>query len=363
MNQPIAVVIPAGGGGTRLWPRSRQRNPKQFLDIVTPGRSMLQETADRICPCLVAPDNLYVITNKRHVPIVTEQLAQTPARNIIGEPVGRDSAPAIGMMAALIERHLGPDAIMIALPADHVILDPAAFRLALESAIHAALDGWLVTLGIPPTGPDTGFGYIKRGDLIVENTPPVYRVAQFREKPDRATAVQYLTSQSYFWNAGMFIATVGHFRSLYKKYLPEMEPALARLVDAAGTSDEDDVFADVFPSLTKVSIDYAIIEKADRVAVVPAEMGWNDVGSWSRLAEILADHADANDSIIVGDVRAIDSHRALVHSPDKLVALIGLDNIIIIDTPDAVLVADRSRSDEVKKIVEQLQAQGRTDLL
>lgn len=363
MAQPVAVVIPAGGGGTRLWPRSRQRTPKQFLDIVTPGRSMLQETADRVCPSLVSPDHLYVITNKRHVAAVRAQLGDTPARNIIGEPIGRDSAPAIGMMAALIENHLGPDAIMIALPADHVILDPEAFRAALRSAIDAANDGYLVTLGIPPDGPDTGFGYIRRGEPLKQSEPPVYAVAQFREKPDRQTAEQYVASQEYFWNAGMFIATVGHFRTLYKRHLPDMEPALAQLTAAAGTGNEEKAFADLFPTLTKISIDYGIIEKADRVAVVPARMGWNDVGSWTRLAEILADQADDTGSVTFGAVRSVDSGSAFVYAPDRLVALIGLKNIIVIDTPDALLVADRTRSEDVKKIVEKLQAEGRTDLL
>ncbi|MDR3707809.1 MAG: sugar phosphate nucleotidyltransferase [Capsulimonadaceae bacterium] len=363
MPQKIAVVIPAGGGGTRLWPRSRQKTPKQFLDIVTPGVSMLQETAARVCPNLVASDHLYVITNKRHIPLVREQLASTPSVNFVGEPMGRDSAPAIGLMAALLERRHGAETVMVALPADHVILDPAAFRDTLRVAIDAAVNGSLVTLGIPPAGPDTGFGYIRRGSALADGDIPVYNVAQFREKPDRATAEAYVASNEYFWNAGMFIATVGHFRSLYKQHLPEMEPAIAQLVDAAGTDSEEEVFAKVFPTLPKVSIDYAIIEKADRVAVVPAHIGWNDVGSWTRLAEIQANQANADANIVTGELRAIDARASLVHAPGKLVALIGLDNLIVIDTEDALLIADRSRSDEVKKIVEQLQTEGRSDLL
>jgi mannose-1-phosphate guanylyltransferase/mannose-6-phosphate isomerase len=266
-------------------------------------------------------------------------------------------------MAALIEKHLGPDAIIIALPADHVILDISAFHAALQSAVSAAADGYLVTLGIPPTGPDTGFGYIQRGELAMDSHPPVFDVKQFREKPDKEVAEQYVASGDYFWNAGMIIATVGRFRTLYKQYLPEMEPALAKLVDAAGTPREGEVFDELFPTLTKISVDYGIIEKADRVAVVPAEMGWNDVGSWDRLADVLADKANAAGCISTGELRVVDSSNALVHAPGKLVALIGLENIVVIDTPDALLIADRNSSADVKKIVELLQAEGRKDLL
>jgi len=359
-SSPLAVVIPAGGGGTRLWPRSRQSTPKQFLDIVTPGRTMLQETVDRVSPDLVSPDHLYVITSARHAGTAAEQLGGTPRGNIIGEPMGRDSAPAIGLMAALLERRLGGDAVMIVLPADHVILDVAAFRRALNAAADAARDGYLVTLGIPPTGPDTGFGYIQRGDSISD---AVHTVKQFREKPDRETAQAYVESGEYYWNAGMFIAKVSHFRDLYRRYLPDLEPVLASLVDAVGTAAEPDVFATEFPKLTKISFDYAIAEKAERVAVVPAKMGWNDVGSWARLADVLGDSADENGSITVGHVRIVGSQNALVYSPDKMVALIGLDDVVIVDTPDALLVAHRSRSEEVKKIVDQLNADGRKDLL
>ncbi|HEX5324790.1 MAG TPA: mannose-1-phosphate guanylyltransferase, partial [Capsulimonadaceae bacterium] len=277
MESPIAVVIPAGGGGTRLWPRSRQKTPKQFLDIVTPGRTMLQETVDRVTPALASPDHVFVITNRRHIPLVHEQLTDVPAVNLIGEPQGRDSAPAIGLMAALLEKRLGPDTIMAVLPADHVILDPDSFRQAIRAAAKISQDGYLVTLGIPPTGPDTGFGYIHRGQEIAADPLPVYAVQQFKEKPERATAEGYLATGEYYWNAGMFIAKVSTLRDLYKEFLPAMEPAFAKLVAAAGTPEEAQVFDEVFPTLQKISIDFAIVEKAPKVAVVPAQMGWNDV--------------------------------------------------------------------------------------
>ena len=320
---------------------------------------MLQETVDRVSPDLVAPDHLFVITSARHAGTAADQLGDTPRINIIGEPMGRDSAPAIGLMAALLEQRLGGDAVMIVLPADHVILDVPAFRGALHAAADAARDGYLVTLGIPPTGPDTGFGYIQRGEPIND---AVYAVNQFREKPDRETAQGYVDSGDFYWNAGMFIAKVAEFRTLYRRFLPDMEPVLATLVAAAGTPDEESVFAAEFPKLTKISFDYAIAEKAERVAVVPAQIGWNDVGSWSRLHRARGS-ADETGSVTVGHVRNVGSSNSFVYSPDKLVALIGLDDIVIIDTPDALLVAHRSRSEEVKQIVDQLNADGRKDLL
>jgi mannose-1-phosphate guanylyltransferase len=325
---------------------------------------MLQETADRVCPDIVSADRLYVITNRRHVSLAREQLAQTPAENIVGEPMGRDSAPAVGVMAALIEKRLGADAVMIVLPADHVILDPKAFREALSAAVDVAKKGSIVTLGITPTGPDTGFGYIQRGDDVKKETPAVYSVDRFREKPDRKTAEEYVRSGRFYWNAGMYVATVGTFRSLYKKNLPEMDDALVKLADSVGTDDQESIFDEIFPSLTKISIDYGIIEKAENVAVAPVSMGWDDAGSWGRLANILQAKADSTGSVATaGEIRMVDSSHILAHAPGKLVAVIGLNDIVIIDTPDALLVADRSRSEDVKKIVEQLQAEGRKDLL
>jgi len=360
----IAVVIPAGGGGTRLWPRSRQETPKQFLDIVS-ERTMLQETTDRVRG-LVPPERLYVITNARHAGAVRTQLEGVPPLNIVGEPVGRDSAPAIGLMAALLEKTLGPDAVMATLPADHVIPNDAHFRAILQSAAEVAADGWLVTLGIPPTGPDTGFGYIQSGDTLRQVTGagvPVYTVKQFKEKPAREVAESYLADGGYFWNAGMFIASVGTLRALYKTHLPQMEAAFAALTDAYGTDGFESKMAEIFPTLDKISVDYGIAEKADKVAVIPADIGWNDVGSWQRLAEVLSKAGHEADNIVVGHHIGVDTTGSLIYSPKRLIATIGLDDIIVIDTPDATLICPKSRSEDVKKIVDELKAQSRHDLL
>ncbi len=358
----IAVVIPAGGGGTRLWPRSRQETPKQFLDVVS-ERTMLQETADRVRE-LVPPERLFVITNVRHVAPVREQLPEMPPGNIIGEPQGRDSAPAIGLMAAVLEKRLGPDAVMVVLPADHVIPHDARFRAILRLAAAIAGDGWLVTLGIPPTGPDTGFGYIQGGDTIQESDGlTVRRVRQFKEKPAQAVAEQYLRDGGYFWNAGMYIVTVRTVRDLYRKLLPQMEDGFARIVAALDTEAQEAVLGEVFPTLEKISVDYAIAEKADKVAMIPADMGWNDVGSWARLAEVLAEQGHDAENIVVGHHVGVDTTGALIYSPKRLIATIGLTDIIVIDTPDATLICPKARSEDVKKIVEQLKAEGRYELL
>lgn len=360
-SEKIAIVIPAGGGGTRLWPRSRRQTPKQFLDIVS-ERTMLQETADRVRE-LVPPERLFVITNTQHVGPVQEQLPDVPAMNIVGEPQGRDSAPAIGLMAAILEKVTGEDTVMVVLPADHVIPKDAHFRKILQRAAQVAQDGYLVTLGIPPTNPDTGFGYIQSSEIVDEGEGlTVYRVKQFKEKPQKDIAEQYLRDGGYFWNAGMYIATVKTLRDLYKTHLPEMEASFGQIVTAYGTEDGPKTLTAVFPTLPKISIDYGIAEKADKVAVIPADIGWNDVGSWGRLAEVLSlDHETEN--IVIGHHIGIDTKGVLIYSPDRLIATIGMEDIVVIDTPDATLICPKSRSEDVKKIVDELKARGRTDLL
>ncbi len=356
----IAVVIPAGGGGTRLWPRSRQSTPKQFLDLVT-ERSMLQETVDRVS-ALAAPDHVYVITNARHVAPVRSQLPEIPAHNIVGEPQGRDSAPAIGLMAALLEKTIGPDAVMVVLPADHVILKPDHFAEVLRAAADVARQDYLVTVGIEPAGPDTGFGYIQRGEPVSWGAIPAYCVRQFKEKPRQEIAEGYLAEGGYYWNAGMFIVRVGALRDLYRTHVPDMEEPFAALVAAIQAGDDETVAA-VFPTLRKISFDYAVAEHADRVAVVPAEIGWSDVGSWARLAEVLAHRQSEDGNIVVGKHVGVDTHGSLIYSPKRLIATIGLEDIIVIDTPDAVLICPKSRSEDVKQVVDALRDRGDQHLL
>ncbi len=371
ISAPLAVVILAGGGGTRLWPRSRKSLPKQLIDIVIPGRTMLQMTAERISPGLVAANSVFVITGEQYAGSVREQMPDVPPQNVVGEPMPRDSAPAMAFMAALIEHRLGSNAIMIALPSDHDIRDVEAFHNCLLAAAFASEQGYLVTLGIVPGAPDSGFGYIQRGESMHTGSVPAFHVKSFREKPDHATARGYLASGEYYWNAGMYIGRAGTFRELYKRYLPEMEPHLEELIAAHGTEHQASTMARQFPQLTKISFDFAIAEKAaadGRVAVVPAQIGWSDVGSWNRLAELLEEQADEHGNIAVSGAgapahRLIDTRGTMVHAPHKLVATLGLDDVVIIDTPDAILIAAKDRAEDVKKIVESLQQEGRLELL
>ena len=326
---------------------------------------MLQETTDRVRG-LVPPERLYVITNARHADAVRQQLSDVPPTNVVGEPEGRDSAPAIGLMAAILERTLGEGTIMVTLPADHVIPNDVHFRDILSTAAEVAGEGWLVTLGIPPTGPDTGFGYIQSGAVIQAQTGagvPVYAVQQFKEKPAREVAEGYLRDGGYYWNAGMFIVSVQALRGLYKTHLPQMEEGFAQIVAALGTDGFDETMRRVFPTLEKISVDYGIAEKADKVAVIPADIGWNDVGSWQRLAEVLEAAGMGTENVVIGHHVGVDTKGALIYSPDRLIATIGMDDVIVIDTPDATLICPRSRSEDVKKVVEELKARGRHDLL
>ena len=329
---------------------------------------MLQETTDRV-QGLVPPDRLYVITNARHAPSVRAQLQGVPPGNVVGEPEGRDSAPAIGLMAAILEKTQGPDTVMATLPADHVILHEDKFRDILRAASDVAADGYLVTLGIPPTGPDVGFGYIQSGETIREKTEagvPVYLVRQFKEKPSREVAEQYLRDGGYFWNAGMFIASVRTLRDLYKTHLPQMEEGFARIVAAHGTDEFEATLNAVFPSLEKVSVDYGIAEKADKVAVIPPTSAGTTSApgsAWPKCWESAGKHDADTGNVVVGHHIGVDTHGTLIYSPDRLIATIGLDDIIVIDTPDATLICPKSRPEDVKKIVEELKARGRHHLL
>lgn len=325
---------------------------------------MLQDTAARI-ETIVAPDRIFVITNASHVARIKEQIPQIPDKNIVGEPAGRDSAPAIGLMAAIIERELGNDTVMVVLPADHVIQNESAFRQVILLAAKSAEDGYLVTVGIPPTGPETGFGYIHHGERIGEDSGSalvVERVAKFHEKPDRATAERYLADGNYYWNAGIYVVTVGILRTLYRTHLPSYEPTFSALARTYGTSEWNATLSEIFPLVDKKSFDYGIAEKAERVAVVPADMGWNDIGSWSRLADVIG-ATDGQGNAVVGPHVAIETVNSLIYGRDRLVVTFGLDGIVVVDTPDVVFVCPMNRSEEIKKVIEALSEQGHNELL
>lgn len=355
------AVILAGGVGTRLWPRSRENRPKQFSDITGSGFTMIQETAHRL-EGLIDGTRLFVVTGPAYVDLVKEQLPQISMRHLIVEPSGRNTAPAIGL-ASLYLRREDPNAVMAILPADHVILHADRFRAALRRAADAAQKGFIVTLGIEPTFAHTGYGYIKRGELLsTVDGIPAYRVERFLEKPNRAAAEQFLAEGGYYWNGGIFISRVDTMLSEFARQAPEIYKRLEQIDAALDTSEAQKVLESVWQEMPSISIDYAVMEGAQKVAVVPLKAGWNDVGSWDALETVLEQDESGN-RIARGEVLLLDSRDNIVYSDKRLVALINVNNLVVVDTGDTLLIGDKGNMQRVKEVVEQLRAQGRTELL
>ncbi|MBN1581450.1 MAG: mannose-1-phosphate guanylyltransferase [Anaerolineae bacterium] len=353
------AFIMAGGVGSRLWPRSRKKTPKQFLDLLS-EETMLQDAYARLQP-LVAPENILIGTGELYVPIVREQLPSLPAENVIVEPAGRGTAPAIGLGALHIQRR-DPDATMAVVTADHHIGLVDRFQRVLDAAARVAQEGHLVTLGIAPSFPSTGYGYIQRGArLTTIDGFTIYAAERFTEKPDAATAEAFLGSGLYSWNSGMFIWQVRAIMAEFERQMPHFYAQLNEIGQAAGTPDAQPTLKRVWQAVEKQTIDYGIMENAPDVAVIPTHIGWNDIGSWHTLMELL--DADADGNVTIGDHIAVDTHNTMVYSPKKLVATIGLDSLIIVETDDALLICPRDRCQEVRTVIDILRAQGRDDLL
>jgi mannose-1-phosphate guanylyltransferase len=350
----IYAVIMAGGRGTRLWPQSRENIPKQLWEILE-GTSMLQATVRRV-ESLVPPEQVCILTTESIAGQIAAQLPQLPEQNIILEPVGRSTAPCVGLAALYIDN---PDACMAVLPSDHVIQDKEGFLRTLKLAIDMAQAGEnLVTFGIKPSGPETGFGYIQRAELVREH---VYKVRQFTEKPDFETARHFVESGEYYWNSGMFVWKVSTLLTMIERYLPDLHQGLMKIKTALGSPEERQVIAEVFESLESVSIDYGIMEKAESTYVVPSDFGWNDVGSWAALPEVWDTDQDGN--IVKGQSVALESSGNIVYSDNGLTALIGVENLIVVKVGDTVLVCEKDRAQDVKTIVEKLEQQGRQEYL
>ena len=359
----LHAVILAGGKGTRFWPLSTARRPKQLLRIAGEG-TMIQETARRLLP-LVPPARLWVVTAAEQAAEVARQLPQVPAAQLLIEPQGRNTAPAIALAARQVAA-ADPEAILAILPADHAIGDPTAFRRALAAAAEvAARHPVLVTLGVTPTRPETGYGYIERGVPAVEfDGMSFYEVAGFREKPDRETARRYVEGGKHAWNAGVFVFRASVIWDEIAAHLPDLARALAApdLVggDAARRAA---ALGAAYARIEPISIDYGVLERSRRTWVVPVDCGWNDVGSWSALHDVLP--RDASGNVLMGDAVLVDTRNAVVHGEASapLVALIGMEDVVVIATPGAVLVCPRDRAQEVRGIVDELARRGRTDLL
>jgi mannose-1-phosphate guanylyltransferase len=344
----IHAVILAGGKGTRFWPKSRARRPKQLLPIVS-DRTMVQETVERLAP-LVSASRVWVVTGADHADALREQLPGVPAAQIVVEPMGRNTAPAIALAAALIER-VDPQATMVVLPADHHIRDTERFHETLGRAIALAASGdFLVTIGIEPTTPETGYGYIERGDSL---GPREHRVRRFTEKPDRARAEAFVQSGRYLWNAGIFVWTVRAIRDSLGRHLPE---AMRRVDEIVSSWGDPGSFAAAYAEIPQRSIDYAVLEKADNVAVVSGEFGWDDIGSWNALLRL--GPADADGNVVRGRVLALSSRGNLVASDKRLVALVGVEGLVVVETDDAVLVCSADRVQDVKQIIDEIERRG-----
>jgi len=352
------ALIMAGGRGERFWPRSRKNLPKQFLSLTGDGKTMIQLTVERILP-LVNMEDIYIATNKDYKDLVKEQLPELPEENILCEPVGRNTAPCIGLGAVHISKKY-EDAIMMVLPSDHLIKNTVMFLDTLRDACEVAeQDANIVTLGITPDYPETGYGYIKFEPD--QKNGRAYKVERFVEKPDLETAKGYVESQQYLWNSGMFIWKVSTILNNTKEYLPDTYERLIKIKNAIATEKQDDVLDVEFEKMESVSVDYGILEKASDIYSIPGAFGWDDVGSWLAVSRIRANDEAGN--VISGNVIAVNAKDCIIEGTDKLVALVGLNDVIVVDTDDATLICNKENTGEIKKVIEILKNTNKDEYL
>ena len=344
-------VIMAGGIGTRFWPRSRERHPKQLLNIFG-EQSLIQNTIRRLTP-LIDDSKMFIVSTQKQKKLIRKQLPLLPEKNYIIEPSGKNTAPCIGL-AAIYLQHLDPDGVMAVLPADHNIIDEQEFRKILSVAEQIARDdGPLVTIGISPTYPSTGYGYIQLGQRrkFVEDIP-VYYVKTFAEKPDLKTARRFIKSGDFLWNSGMFVWKIKTILKEIEENIPELYDGLVEIQKKIGTTDESECIGNVYCRIPGISIDYGVMEHTKNVMVLKGDFGWSDVGSWEEVYEI--SEKSENNIVCDGTYIAIDSKKCLFDVPQKLVAAIGVKNLIVVETDDAILICDRKQAQRVKELVEQL---------
>jgi mannose-1-phosphate guanylyltransferase len=375
----FAPVILAGGSGTRFWPRSRRARAKQVLAL-DGERTMIQQTLDRLLP-LAAPEDVWVITNDLLEETIVEQLPEVPRANILSEPVARNTAPACALAGFLLER-TAPETVIGIFPSDHVVKDQARFCEVIRAGVALAASGdRIVVLGVPPTRAETGYGYIELGEVLDPATVPcdgvpVRRVKRFTEKPDRARAEEFVASRNYAWNGGIFLWTARTLATAIREHCPAMAPVLEKIAAAFGSVDFERVFAEAYPQSENISVDYAVLERrsakgemGSEIYCLPADFAWNDIGSWAALDEHRAGGAPEQAAWVnVCDGASelpveIDAHGNYVYAPGKAVVLLGVSDLVVVETADAILITTRERSQDVGKVVAELKARGREDLI
>lgn len=361
LKKHLYFVIMAGGKGTRFWPVSRQKMPKQLLEI-TGKKSMIQETVDRVST-MVSNKQILVVTDQAHARELKKQLPKIPAKNVLIEPVGRNTAPCIGLAASHLIRR-DPEAIMIVLPADHYIVDVKVFQKQMIAMAEVASQrNDLVTVGIPPTRPETGYGYIHIGnELEKANNEPVFEVKGFREKPNLETAEEFIKTGDFLWNSGMFAWKASVILMSLERHLPKLFRQLIRIRVAIGTDKEKSTLHTIYPELEEISIDYGVMEKAQQVSLIKGRFGWNDVGNWSALEDIWP-HDEFNNTHKGKPVISINSKSSIVYSQKKLVALVYVEDLIVVDTDDALLICRKDKAQDIKKVVDKLDDLGYKKLL
>ncbi len=354
----ITALIMAGGRGERFWPRSRKNFPKQFLSLTNDGRSMLQLTVDRILP-LTAIEDVFIVTNRDYKSLVKEQLPGIPDENILCEPAGRNTAPCIGLGAVHIERRYG-DALMMVLPSDHLIKYNSMFLTVLSEACRLAEENTnLITIGITPSYPETGYGYIKFNPE--ERRGQAFSVERFVEKPDLAVAKEYLETEEYLWNSGMFVWKVSSILKDMELFMKDTWQGLLRIRDAIGTEAQELVLEREFQAFSSVSIDYGVMEKAENIYTVPGTFGWDDVGSWLAIERIRRTNEAGN--VVNGNVITINSRNCIIEGTRKLIAAVGLEDLIVVDSDDAMLICEKSSSGDIKKVLENLKICNREEYI
>ncbi len=356
----ITAVIMAGGRGERFWPQSRINRPKQFLSLTSDGETMIQKTVGRLSS-LVEISDIFIVTNKNYVGIVREQIPSLPEENILAEPASRNTAPCIGLAANVISKKYGEDTIMLVLPSDHLIKFNALFINTLKQAISVAEKGDnIVTIGVIPTYPEPGYGYIHFSNSNSEFSD-IYKVIKFVEKPNIELAKKYVNSGEYLWNSGIFVWKVSTVLNNIKEFIPDIFKGLEDIFKFYGTENFEKILNDTFPTLQSISIDFGIMESARKIFTIPGNFGWDDVGSWLALERINSTNEYGN--VVEGDVISIGTKHSTIIGGTRLIATVGIDNLIVVDSDDAVLICSKESTQDIKKITETLKICNRNELL